>query len=97
MFGDTEIEKHKFHYHKFLILIYVVDINKIIVSNKFSFSKNAFKFLLVTKIIKFRPCIMLPKIGRAWRRELDETKFVSFDKISSTNYNKIWNKLSNRI
>lgn len=81
MFGDTEIEKHKFHYHKFLISIYVVDINKIIVSNKFSFSKNAFKFSLVTKIIKVRPCIMLPKIGRAQRRELDETKFVSFDQI----------------
>ena len=36
-FGDTEIEKHKFHQHKSPILRNNIDINKIVVSNKVSF------------------------------------------------------------
>ena len=32
-FGDTEVEKHKFHQHKSPILIGDLNINKIIVSN----------------------------------------------------------------
>ena len=56
-FGDTEIEKHRFHYYKNLISIYDVDINKITVSNKFSFSKNTGH----KDNKKVRPlCIMLP-------------------------------------
>ena len=39
-FGDTEIEKRKSHCHKKPILIDVVDVNKIIVSNKVSFHKK---------------------------------------------------------
>ena len=36
----TEIEKHKFHQHRNLILIKVVDINEIVVSSKVSFGKK---------------------------------------------------------
>ena len=35
-FDDTEIQKCKFHQNKSLILINVIDINKIVVSNKVS-------------------------------------------------------------
>ena len=68
-FGDTETEKHKN-----LILVYDVGINKIIVSNKVSFSKN----IGYQDNKKVRPfCIMLPKMG-AYRRDFDKTKAMSF-------------------
>ena len=35
-FDDTEIQKYKFHKNKSLILINIIDINKIVVSNKVS-------------------------------------------------------------
>ena len=43
-FGDTEIEKHKFHQHKSPILRNHIYINKIVVSNKVSFGKKRFKY-----------------------------------------------------
>ena len=45
-FGNTEIERHKFHFHKNPTLIDDTDINKIVVSNKFSFSKKGFKHFI---------------------------------------------------
>ena len=39
-FDDIEIEKYKFHQHKIPISINNIDINKIVVSNKFSFGKK---------------------------------------------------------
>ena len=42
-FGDIEIQKKKYHQHKELISIKNLDINKIVVSNKVSFSKKGFK------------------------------------------------------
>ena len=47
-FDDTEIEEHKFHQYKSPVLINDIDINKIVVSNRFSFSKHN----LVTKMMK---------------------------------------------
>ena len=45
-FGDTEIEKYKFHQHKAPISINKIDFNKIVVSNKVSFSKKDFKYFI---------------------------------------------------
>ena len=40
-FGSTEIEKHKFHYHKNLILLEDADIDNILISNLiYSSEKN---------------------------------------------------------
>ena len=77
-FGDTEIKKHKFHYHKNLIPIYDVDINKIIVSNRVSFGKKGFKYFIGYKDNKkARPLyIMLPKVS-VYKRNSDETKHLS--------------------
>ena len=41
-FYDTETEKYKFRQYKSPILIDNIDINKIVVSNKFSFGKKGF-------------------------------------------------------
>ena len=46
-FDDTEIEKYKFHNHKNPFSIDNIDINKIVVSYKVSFSKKDFKFCIV--------------------------------------------------
>ena len=50
-FGDPDIEKHKFHYHKNLISIDDVDIDKILISNKISCSRNGFKYFIGYKVI----------------------------------------------
>ena len=51
-FGETEIEKHEFHQRKNPILIYNLDINKILVSNKVYSVKRVLNILLVTKMVK---------------------------------------------
>ena len=77
-FGDIEIKKQKFHQHKRPVSIKNVDINKIVVSNKVSFGKKGFKYFIGYKDAKIRPlCIFLPKMS-AYRRDFDETKYMSF-------------------
>ena len=51
------------------------DINKIVVSNKVSFSKKGFKYFIGYKDAKkFRPsCTFLPKLS-AYRKDFDEIK-----------------------
>ena len=44
MFGDIEVEKHKFHQHKSPIVINNVAIIKIVVSNSDYFDKKCFKY-----------------------------------------------------
>ena len=51
-FGNTEVEKHKFHQNKSAIPINNVDINKIVVSNKASFDKKDFKSFIGYKDAK---------------------------------------------
>ena len=70
-----EVEKHKFHQHSSPISTYDVDINKIVVSNKFPFGKKGFKYSVSFKDgKKARPlCVMFPKI-RAYKRDFKEKK-----------------------
>ena len=51
-FGNTEIEKQKFHQHKGLILTSNIDINKLILSNKVSCGKKTFKYFIGYKDAK---------------------------------------------
>ena len=46
-FDDTEIEEYKFHQYKSPISIDDIDINEIVVSNKFAFGKQGFKYFIV--------------------------------------------------
>ena len=95
-FGDIEIEKQEFHLHKEQISIKNIDINKIAVSNKVYFHKKGFKYFFGYKDAKkIRPlCIFLPKMT-AYRKDFDETKYMSFliknDELLEK-YNKIWKK-----
>ena len=53
-----------------------IDINKIVVSNKVSSGKKAFKYFICYKDAKIRPlCIFLPKMS-AYRRDFDEYMYV---------------------
>ena len=52
IFSDIEIQKQKLHQHKEPILIKNIDINKIVVSNKVSFVKKAFKYFIGYKDAK---------------------------------------------
>ena len=45
-FDSNEIEKYKFHQHKNPFLIDIIDINKLVVSNKVAFGKKDFKYLV---------------------------------------------------
>ena len=51
-FDDTEIEEDKFHQYKNPISINDIDTNKIVVSNKFSFGKQDFKYYIGYKYNK---------------------------------------------
>ena len=51
-FDDTKIEMYKFHQQKSLIFIDNIDINKIVVSNKVSFGKNGFRYVIGYKDVK---------------------------------------------
>ena len=64
-FGGTKIGKHKFQYHKNLVLLDGVDIYKIILSNKVCFGEESFKYLIGYKNNdKVKPlCIMLAYIA----------------------------------
>ena len=46
---DTNIEEYEFHQYKSPILVNNVDINKLVVSNKFSFDKQDFKYFIGCK------------------------------------------------
>ena len=58
--------------------------------------KKDLNILLATKIIKNRPLYMFPPKMSAFRKDFDETKYISFlikDDESLKKYNKIWKKL----
>ena len=66
-FGDIEIEKNKFYRHKTPIFLKDVDIDKVLVSNKISFSEKNYKYLYIcilvyTCILINIACIMIIKL-----------------------------------
>ena len=59
LFGDIEIEKHKFYHNKSPIFLEYVDINNVLVSNKISFNeKNLYDDYRIKPLR-----IMLPKMS----------------------------------
>ena len=49
-FGDIKIHKQKLHQHKGLILIKNIDLNKIVVSDKFSIGQKGFRYFIGNKV-----------------------------------------------
>ena len=86
-FGDIEIGKQKSHQHKESISIKHIEINKMAISNKVQFGKKGFKYFNSYKDAKnVRPlCICLLE-KTAYRKDFDETKFMSFFDKKMMNY-----------
>ena len=98
-FGNIEIQKQKLHQHKAPISIKNMDNNKIVVSNKVSLDKKAFKYFIGCKDGKKNRLlyILLPKMS-AYRKDFDETKYMSFlikDDELLEKYNEILEKAKN--
>ena len=74
-YWDQKIKFHqdKRHFNKYIYII------KIVVPNKISFGKKRFKYFIGYKNTKkIKPmCIFLPKMS-AYRKEFNETKYMSF-------------------
>ena len=62
---DTETEEYEFHHYKNPILIKDIDINKIVVSNKFPFGKQDVRYFTGYKDNKEikQLCIFFPEIS----------------------------------
>ena len=78
-FDETEIEEYEFHQYKSLSSIKDIDINEIVVSNKFSFVKQDFKYFIGYKYNKeIRPfCIFFPDMS-IYKKYYDKTKCMYF-------------------
>ena len=74
-----EIEEYEFHQYKSPISINNIDINKIVVSNKFLFGKQDFKYFIGYKDNKdIRPLhIFFPEMS-IFKRYSDKTKCMYF-------------------
>ena len=78
-FDDIEIEEVEFHQYKSPMSISDIDINKIVVSNKFPFGKQDFKYFIGYKdsdeirlLCIFRPRIII------YKRNFDENRRIYF-------------------
>ena len=74
---DTEIEEYKFHQQKNLVLINNLDINKIVVSFKFLFGKQDFKYFISYKDFEKigHLCIFCPLMVMC-KRSFDENRRI---------------------
>ena len=56
IFGNIDVEKHKFHQYKNAISIYDLNIDRIVVSNKVPFSKKCYMYM--NKVPFSKKCYM---------------------------------------
>ena len=80
-FGDTEIEKHKFHCYENLTFWEDVDIDNILVSNKISSGEGNNKYFIgyLRDDLKVKPLhIMLPKTSAYVKSYDGHTKWMYF-------------------
>ena len=96
-FGNTDVEKHKFHQHKNPISIFDINIDRIEVSNKIAFGKKAFIIFGTKMVKKVRALRVMLRKMRAYRKDFDETRYMSIliknDELLEK-YIEIWNKVS---
>ena len=100
-FGDIEIKKQKFQQNKRPVSMKNIDINKMVVSNKVSFNKTGFKYFIGYKDAKKRYLyVYFSEKNSAYRRDFDETKYISFlikDDELFEKYSEILEKVENNI
>ena len=94
-FGDKEVYKKKFYWSKEAISLYSVDLNKIVVSNKWKINDTANKYLCgYLNNNTIQPlCVILPQMNGYIKHFDDGGKNMSFvtgDEEIFEKYNEIW-------
>ena len=78
-FYDTEIEEYKFHQNKMPISIKDIDINKIVLSDKFPFGKQDFKYFIGYKDSeKIRPLSVFQPQMIIYKKFFDKNRPICF-------------------
>ena len=97
-FDDTEIQGYKFHQYRSPISINDIDINEIVVCNKFPFDKQDFKYFIGYKDNKeIRPLSTFFPEMSIYKRYSNKTKCMYFMIKGKKNFDKyttIWQKVS---
>ena len=95
-FGDKEVDKKEFYSSKQAILLDSVDLNKIVVSNKWKINDTTYKYLsgyLNNDVIQLL-CVILPQMNEYIKYFYDGGKNMSFvtddDEEVYEKYNEIW-------
>ena len=98
-FDDTETEEYKFHQYESPVLINDIVFNETVISKRFPFGKQNFKYFIVYKdnkkiipLSKFFPEMSI------YKRYSDKTKcmyFVIKDETFFDKYMTIWENVSN--
>ena len=97
-FDNIEVNKKEFHASKQAIDLNLVDINKIVITDKFKHSDTGFKFFIDYKddnIVRIL-CIILPRMSGYIKYFDNAGKNMSFmiqDDSVLVKYNEIWNKI----
>ena len=94
-FGDIVVNKKEFRVSKQEIALNLVDINKIVISDKFKHRDKGFKYFIGYKYDIVRPsCIILPQMGGYIKYFENGGKNMSFmieyDSVV-VKYSEIWN------
>ena len=76
-FHDTEIQEDEFHQYKCSVLIYHININEIVVCNKFPFGIQDFKYFISYKDNKEirSVCIFVPEMS-IYKGQSEKTKYI---------------------
>ena len=101
-FDNIEVDQKEFHASKQAIDLNLVDINKIVASEKFKHSDKGFKYLIGCKDDNIvRPfCTILPQMSGYIKYFVNGGKNMSFmieDDSVLVKYNEIWNKIKHTL
>ena len=94
-FGDKEVDKKEFYSSKQAISLDSVDLNKIVVSNKWKINDTTYKYLCgYLNNDTIQPlCVILPQINgniKYFDNGGKNMSFVTFDEEVYEKYNEIW-------
>ena len=101
-FDNIRVNKKEFHKSKQPINLNLINVDQIVVSDKFKHSDDGFKYFIGYKegeIVK-PLCIILPKMSgyiKYFENQGKNTSFVIKDDSVLDKYNEIWNKIKNTL
>ena len=101
-FDNSEVNKKEFHFSKQGITLNLVNVNQILISDKFKHNDRSFKYFIGYKDDNIiRPlCIILPQMSRYIKYFDNGGKNMSLmNKNDSVlvKYNEIWNKIKKKL